>query len=226
MCYFVSKDCVDFDRFGASGPSLGDAEPERFPAELTHVGTAGSLRDVKNHWMLLEAARHIKARNLPARVHIAGEGPLREPFERFIAEHGLSAQVVLHGSVEDMPAFYRALDLFALTSSSEGHPNALLEALACRLPCITTPVGDMAQFIRHDDNGWLVDHDDSESLTDIVARCIESPTDAGRIRAQGHADARARYSIEAMVEAYSKLYETTLRASRRRTGARSRAKAK
>ncbi|MFQ5845203.1 MAG: glycosyltransferase family 4 protein, partial [Planctomycetota bacterium] len=148
-----------------------------------------------------------RAEGLPLRVHLAGDGELRGEYERFIRGHGLEDGVRLHGTVRRIDAFYRALDLFVLTSHREGHPNTVLEALAAGVAVACTPVGDLPGFLRHGENGFLFPDGDLEGLWRIVR---DRRSDAGifrRVAERGRREARERFDLSVMVEAYTRLYE-------------------
>lgn len=197
---------VDFARFA----SMADSDRSRdacFDAGWFHIGTAGRLYEVKNHWLLLRAAERARAAGHRWRFHFAGDGPLRSAYASFIRDKGLSEQVCLHGRVDDMAPFYRALDVYVLTSRSEGHPNALLEALASGLPVISTPVGDVPEFLIDGTNGWLVAQDDDAGLLAQIERCAEDEPLRREVASRGQRDVRDGFSMQAMTEAYTGLYE-------------------
>lgn len=201
----VIENGVDFDRF-ANGPSLREQSPE-FDDGLVHVGTTGRFHPVKGHQILLDLARRAKQEGLPLKVHFAGDGELRPEYERFVSEHGLQEHVILHGTLRHTESFYRALDLFVLASESEGHPNAVLEAIASCCPVAATPVGDLPDFVRQGQNGFLFEHGDLEALLAVVLRRVGDPAEFERIAATAYEEALQRFSLGRMVEDYTSVYE-------------------
>ena len=195
---------VEFEIF--DGNTLSADLVDHFPDDWFHVGTVGRFHEVKNHAMLLEAARIARERGRRWRFHFAGDGGLRTRHEAFIAEHGLEDHVRLHGNRPDIERFYPGLDLFALTSVTEGHPNALLEALASGVASVSTPVGDVPQFIRDGENGWIVGQDDAEGLCEIIERASTDRPALDALAARGHADARVTFDLGVMMENYANLY--------------------
>jgi glycosyltransferase involved in cell wall biosynthesis len=87
---------------------------------------------------------------------------------------------------EEMREFYQSLHVYVCASRSEGTPNPCLEAAASGLPIVTTPVGNMPEFIRDGENGWLVMRDEDE----IAAR-LRLLRDDPDLRARMGAAARA-----------------------------------
>jgi glycosyltransferase involved in cell wall biosynthesis len=95
---------------------------------------------------------------------LAGEGPERSALERLVKELGIGDSVVLPGTIARVGTFYRMLDLFVLSSVSEGLPMALLEAMAAGLPIVATRVGGMPAALDEGSAGVLVEPSDAEGL--------------------------------------------------------------
>jgi glycosyltransferase involved in cell wall biosynthesis len=139
----------------------------------------------------------------PLRVGWAGSltnhGPEQRGVQEFIApaveavpgvELRLAAREQRWRSVEEMVAFYHSLDVYVCASRSEGAPNPCLEAAACGLPVVTTPVGSMPELIRHGENGLFVERDTAD-IAAALARLRDDPELRARL---GRA---ARQSVEA-----------------------------
>ncbi|MCI9388622.1 MAG: glycosyltransferase family 4 protein [Lachnospiraceae bacterium] len=135
-------------------------------AERTrNIITVGRLTAQKNHKILIEAFDIIKSR-INDNLIIYGEGPAREELERMIKEKGLGDRVFLPGNVSNIENHLAAAKLFVLSSDYEGMPNALMEAMAVGVPCISTdcPCGGPRMLIEDGVNGLLVPVDDKEAL--------------------------------------------------------------
>lgn len=111
----------------------------------------GRLEVVKGHDLLVEALRRAKEQGgIPQfRLVVLGEGSRKKSLERQVRAAGLAGHVTFAGSVphEELPSWYSAADLFCLPSRSEGHPNALLEALACGTPAVAAGVGAVPEVL-------------------------------------------------------------------------------
>jgi len=94
------------------------------------IGTVGNLTAVKNQSLLLRAAALLREQGIHFHLSIAGEGPERQHLLRLAEQYGIQEQVTLMGHVSDIPSFLEFLDVFVLSSKTEAHPNALLEAMA------------------------------------------------------------------------------------------------
>jgi glycosyltransferase involved in cell wall biosynthesis len=122
---------------------------------------------------------------------LIGTGPEHESLRRMAHQLGLEpCGVAFLGMRDDVPHLLRAADLLLMTSDEEGHPNAILEAMAARLPVITTPAGDAGLIVQDDVTGYVVPFDDVEQIAERVVRLARSPElrrsfgRAGRLRVE------------------------------------------
>lgn len=100
-----------------------------------------------------------------------------------ISDLGLNGKVLLPGATNDVPrAIYKA-GIYVLSSDFEGMPNALIEAMALGLPCISTdcPCGGPRNLIKNGENGILVPVDDVKSLSNQLLKLIEDKEYAYRL---------------------------------------------
>ena len=154
----VVSNGIDENRFSPDGPE--DARITGDPA----VVFVGRLVEGKRPGDALAAIERVRESHPDARLWFVGTGPLRTALEDRVAERGLDDVVEFVGEVayEEMPAVYRAADLFVLPSRAEGLPRTVLEALSTGTPVVTSdltqirsvvedagvtvPVGDQAGF--------------------------------------------------------------------------------
>nr|WP_257023027.1 glycosyltransferase [Winogradskyella forsetii] len=101
-----------------------------------NVVTAGTLNKRKNHIMIIRAFEALK--NSDVKLTILGDGELRDYLEDEIIKLNLSEQINLGGKVKNVNDYFLKSNCFVLSSFTEGFPNALLEAMAAGLPCIST----------------------------------------------------------------------------------------
>jgi glycosyltransferase involved in cell wall biosynthesis len=106
-----------------------------------------------------------------------------------------------------------ALDLFVLSSITEGMPVVLLEAMAANLPVVSTAVGGVPALVRDDANGLLVPRGDPARLRAALTALLEDRERAARLGARGRALAEG-FSLEQMEERYLALYRGATRRRR------------
>jgi glycosyltransferase involved in cell wall biosynthesis len=122
----------------------------RVADEEVLVGTVARLERRKGHVDFLRAAA-LFARSRPEARFVCvggGEEDSRHELERLASQLGIAGRVLLNGTRTDMPAVYAALDLATLLSTSgEGSPNAVAEALACGVPCVASDIGESRTIV-------------------------------------------------------------------------------
>jgi len=148
------------------------------PAGVPLVVSVGHLVTRKRHHVLIEAFARLKRRHPEARLAIVGavtfEPDYPEHLGRLAGELSVSDSVQFVGNLRQMQVvqWLRAADAFALGTEREGCCNALLEALACGVPVVTTPAGDNAWFVKEGVNGYIVPVDDAEAMEAALAKVL------------------------------------------------------
>jgi len=183
----------------------GQPDPDTFV-----IGTVGRAQDVKNQALLIDAFIDLRAR-LPQRkmrLAIVGDGPLRAALQQKAQAAGLGDAVWLPGARTDIADLMRTFSVFALSSLAEGTPVTLLEAMACGLPVVSTAVGGIPDLVQENVTGLLVANGDSAALAGALAVYANDPALARHHGAAGRARIEHHYSVGAMVQAYTNLYDT------------------
>ena len=172
---------VDAERFRPEGPSVRDAL--RLTGKRVVI-TVARLVPIKNSRLLLDAVALVRQRIAGAHLVIVGAGPEADGLKQHAAALDLSDAVTFAGYVAhaDTPAFYRAADVFALSSDFDNSPNVVLEAMACGLPVVTTDVGGVRDFVADRTGGAVVPPHDARALAEGLEHYLGSP-DASRAAA-------------------------------------------
>lgn len=165
----------------------------------------GRLSREKDHLTLLEAVNLLRTSLAPFLV-IIGEGPERPKIERKIQALGLGEYVCLTGQQKSTEPYYRMADIAVLSSVSEGSPNALLEAMAAKVPVVATAVGGIPEIATHGQNALLVKPGDASSMANAIARLLESRPEAESMAVQAHALIRERYVPEQRMRRLVEIY--------------------
>lgn len=164
--------------------SMNDMPSERYKGKRRKViVSVGRLNIQKNQHLLINAFANIHREYPEFRLIIYGEGPEREALEKCIKNNGMQDYVSLPGSTNKVFEYLYDAYLFVLPSDFEGMPNALLEAMALGLPCISTncPCGGPSELITSGANGLLVPVGDQKALETAIIRCISNPSEANRL---------------------------------------------
>ena len=157
-------------------------EPFRGRRQNTVV-SVGRLNSQKNYPLLIDAFSEFFKTHPEWKLIIFGEGTERNALEERIRLHGLEDRVSLPGNTANPAEKIRDAGMFVLSSDYEGMPNALIEAMAVGLPCISTdcPCGGPKTLINSDGNGILVPVGDQTAMTAAMTRIAENPDFADRL---------------------------------------------
>ena len=189
---------IDLGRFApaeaaAARASLG------LPPAAPLVGIVATLRSWKGHRYLLEAVASMPRNDV--QVAIVGDGPQRAALEARARELGLDARVTFAGDREDVAPWMRAFDVFCLPSyANEGVPQALMQAMACGLPVVTTPVGSIDEIVTDGDTGVLVRPEDAAAIRVAIERLLDDGAARKALGARAAAVARERFGEALMVQ--------------------------
>lgn len=174
------------------------------------IGTVGRMSPVKNHRLLIEAFARVRERVPDVNLAIIGEGELRAKLADYAADLGVSEYVSLVKESRMIDYFYGALDVFVLSSSSEGMPLTLLEALASGVPVVATEVGGIPEVVESGTTGYLVPKGSAEFLAKRIIELLQDPAKAQSMALAGRTMVREKFPAEKMVAGIERLYEAVL----------------
>ncbi len=165
--------------------------------EIPIILAVGRLVPAKDFSTLLKAFAYIHAKR-PARLIILGEGRERPTLEKLAEELGIASNLSLPGFEDNPYAFMAQASVFVLSSRLEGLPNALLEALACGCPVVSTNCRSGPQEILDNGTfGTLVPVGDDKALAAAILRTLEHPPNTEKLRARA-----AEFDIDAIAAQY------------------------
>ncbi|MBI5668001.1 MAG: glycosyltransferase [Chloroflexi bacterium] len=200
---------IELERFFPARDSIARSLLPEDWGDKVIVGTVGRLSSSKSPETFLQVARRVLDRNPTVRFLHAGDGPLREQVEHLRHALNLDGCVQFLGSRSDVPEILRTLDIFVLTSSNEGTPNVVMEAMATALPCVVTDTGDCKEIVTHGQTGFVAAVNDVEALTEHIL-CLAN--DAQLRRAYGAAGCQRiqAFGVQQMAEQYQQLYHEVM----------------
>ena len=150
--------------------------------EIPIILSVGRLVEKKGFQDLLQALLIVKERGERFQCAIYGDGPLYQELQRWIEEHGMSAEIMLKGdrTQQELISIFQSASLFALTpvqtedGDRDGIPNVLVEAMAVGLPAITTAVAGIPELVEHDQNGLLYQQHDVEGISSGITELLRN----------------------------------------------------
>ena len=169
-----------------------------------YVAYVGRMTSVKRPDRLLNTAAEIKARNLPVKFIVAGEGDLFESTKRDSERRDLPVRFL--GWRKDIGALFAASDIAILTSDNEGIPLTLIQAAQASLPIVATGVGSIGDIVVHEVNGYLVDSEPA-ALADALQKLAIDPVLREIMGKAGRERTSRYFSLEKMCADHTELYQ-------------------
>jgi glycosyltransferase involved in cell wall biosynthesis len=154
------------------------------------IGAVGRLEPQKRFDLLIAAFAKLRHSHPSAQLLIAGDGSLKQALQAHVDARQLGTCCRLLGHVDDVPLFHHAIDLFVQSSTYEGTPNVVLEAMALESPIVATDVGGTAELVAHGREGLIVPPGEVDALASAMQNVLCDPA-AARARA-----AAARHRVE------------------------------
>ncbi|MGI9285764.1 MAG: glycosyltransferase [Pseudomonadales bacterium] len=171
------------------------------------IGTVSRLDSIKNHPLMLEACKSVLEHHPKTRLLIVGDGPTRGELESHISALQLQDRVVLTGYTSEPENYLSLMEVYLLSSFSEGMSMTLLEAMSLSIPCVVTDVGGNGEVVEHGKTGIVVPNNDLKRFTDGIQTLLG---DKALLQAYGKAGRRRfqrEFTSEKMAQSYSLLYE-------------------
>jgi glycosyltransferase involved in cell wall biosynthesis len=228
---------VDLQRYEYTEACCTLPEEYGFPEGSPLVGVVARLEPEKGHATLIDAWPLVLDAVPRARLMIVGEGSQRATLEAQAERLELlgarcsgdscvgtrharpGAKIVFTGLRDDVPSVTAALDVAVLPSYREAQGLAILEAMSLRRPVVATNVGGVPEMVEHERSGLLVPPHDAPELARAIVRLLTDHPLADTLARAGHDLAHARFSLQAMVEQVSAIYEQGAAAVTARGGA-------
>ena len=173
------------------------------PADAFVIGIVATLRSWKGHRYLVEAVAGIPG----AMLAMVGDGPGADNLRAQVKALGIESRVRMPGNQDDVVPWLRAFDVFALPSyANEGVPQAIMQAMACRIPVVTTPVGSIGEIVRDRHTGLFVQPQSADALRAALARLHAEPVLREQLAQAGYEQARSRFGAASMLDKMERIF--------------------
>ncbi len=204
--------------------------PNGLPLEEIAYAHPVSLADSNlppHDHLLLNVGRHCAQKNLeplllairqiPSNVRLhavfCGEGPSRARLEKLIQYYGLGERVTMLGYVSTVWQWMKRANVFVSLSSFEGHPNAVMEAMACGCPIVASDIPAHREMLD-EETGLLVDPHSTTAVAEAIQQVLAAPAEAAR-RARNAQQRVKEWSVANVARKYEQVYQDVL--ARRRS---------
>src|SRR3972149_5280591 len=177
------------------------------PTDAKVIGTVGRLSPEKGYGFFLKAAHEVSEKKKDCFFLFAGDGIQTHALEEQARSLGIKDRVIFAGKRSDIPEVLSAMDLFILSSLTEGQPMALLEAMAAGTPSVATSVGDAPKILKAGEAGLIVPPSDSQGLAEGILQLLDDPALAARLSMAAARTVEESYSSNRMAAEYRACYK-------------------
>jgi colanic acid/amylovoran biosynthesis glycosyltransferase len=188
------------------------ARPPKIKASTFRIIAVGSLIWLKGYEYALLAVRLLRDRGVPVQFHIIGNGADRSRLLYTIVDLELQGQVHLLGrlSPAEVRSQLQQADVFLLASLSEGFCNAVLEAMACGLPVVTTDCGGVREAVTDGVEGFVVPGSDPEAMAAALSQLAFDREKRQKMGERGRDRIIEHFTLERQVQDFIKMYQISL----------------
>lgn len=173
------------------------------------IGSLGNIRTAKSYDILLQAAALLRNKNDKLKFVIAGQGhsTLLDKLLKLRTELKLENDVQFLGFTDEPAEFLSNLDIFLLSSTSEGFSIATVQAMASGIPVLATKSGGPEEIITHGEDGWLVDVGKANAIADGLEQILSEPELLEKMTTNGKETLRLKFNMEINLSAYGDIYK-------------------
>ena len=166
---------VDVEKFENAGPGQSLRQEWDIPADHWLIGNTSAIADHKDYYTFVDVAAYAQQQGLRATFFIIGDGPESPAIAEYIKAKGMGATVFMTGFRDDVPALLPQLDLYLMTSKTEGLGTSVLDAFAAEVPVVATQTGGIPEMVSHAETGLLAPVKDAQALGEALIQLTQEP---------------------------------------------------
>lgn len=174
--------------------------------DLLVLGTIARLDPVKNQAMMLHSFALVQTEFPNSRLLIVGDGPSRQELEQLTLELGLKELVIFTGFINDPVSYLQLMDIYLLSSFTEGTSMTLLEAMNLGKPCVVTSVGGNPEIVIDEVSGYVTPSNDPGSFANAIQKLLSDTNKRNIFGVKGKNIFYEYFSIERMTVRYKEIY--------------------
>ena len=203
----VVHNAIDPDVFRPDGANGKVRRELGLGESVCVVGAVGRLSPEKDLGTLLRAAAAAEPVVGPIHLVLVGDGPQRDELQRMAREMKRENRTHFLGHRSDVRGVYGALDVLALTSLTEGLPNAVLEAQAMHVPVLATDVGGVRELVLHGETGMLARAGDVQGIATHLVELVQDRARATAMADQARTRIEREFSFAARMRKVERVYD-------------------
>lgn len=173
--------------------------------------SVGRLSPEKEFIKFLDIVKILKEKLPKIKVGIAGKGPEKGKLQKKIKELSLENNVDLLGYIKNVARFYNSGKIFVSCSSTEGLPRAVIEAMACGVPCVISNIGDIEDLVKNEENGFLVDdYSNKDEFVNKIMLLLSDRNLYNHFSIKSIIYAKENYSYQAAIYVWENIIKCTI----------------
>lgn len=201
----VVHDGIDVERI-AHLPAIDVHAEYWLPHGAPVIANVGALVAHKGQKHLVDAMHRV-VREIPdAHAIVFGEGDLRGALEKQIKDYGFGKQMILAGFREDVLQLVKSVDLFVMSSVTEGLGSTVLDAMAMKLAVVGTRAGGIPEAVVPGETGLLVPPGDAKALAAAIVRLLKTPALRRQMGEAGYTRVAERFGVTRLVQGTLDVY--------------------
>ena len=174
-------------------------------------GTITRFDQIKNLPMMITAFSKVYEENSHARLLLVGDGDQRSAAESLVASLSLDKAVIFTGFQTDTKKYMSMIDVYVLSSFSEGTSMTLLEAMSFSTCSVVTAVGGNVEIIKNNENGFVVESENTDQLANTMRLLSNNPELRQKMGKAAKATFSRKFALDQMVQSYKKIYLSSVK---------------
>lgn len=207
----VIRNAIDLERLDATPPA--DRATLGIEQGVPLIVWAGRIDPVKNLETFVNVIARLKQRR-PVRGLIIGQGPDRRRIQRLIDQNNLTDVILMPGWSESVAGWLKSADVLLFPSRTEGSPNVVLEAMACRCPVVASDIPPIAELIATDVSGVLRASSDEAGFVHAIELILDDGGLRSRLVKSARTNIEQRHQLPVILNAWRELYAGAVGESR------------
>lgn len=165
---------IDLSKFSTAPSDNSLREKYNIPTGCWLVGNTAALAPHKDYFTFVHTVELLEKEHFPAYYFIIGTGPMEEEIKAYVKAKGLEEKIIFTGFLNNIPQILPELDLFLMTSKTEGLGTSLLDAFASKVAVVATAAGGIPEIVKHEKTGLLAPAGDASQLALQVKTLLQN----------------------------------------------------
>src|SRR5690606_19919072 len=166
---------IDLKKFSFLGKHDFFRNQYKIPHISPIIGNTSALADHKDYFTFINTAEILIKQNDNLRFLIIGDGNLRDEIREYVESKKLHNHIIFTGFVTNLAETLHEIDIFLMTSKTEGLGTSILDAFASKVPVVATNAGGIPELVKHEETGLIATVKDHEKLAENVNQILNEP---------------------------------------------------